>query len=159
MSGRKRASRSETALGSSNDVAARESSPVKKPKLAESANNGSVSLYYHRKNCATCGKSDDFLAKTGVIIPESSRRDATKNRVSPAEALEIVQHSACGQVLVAGRAGAVQTLVPNADGRWDGTALKSTVVGPSGFLRAPTIIKDKTMIVGFSSDAYKTMFA
>lgn len=40
----------------------------------------------------------------------------------------------------------------------DAATLKKVMLGPTGNLRAPTLRKGKTLIVGFNNDTYKEIF-
>ena len=43
-------------------------------------------------------------------------------------------------------------------GAADARALVKGIIGPSGNLRAPTIVVGKTMLVGFHPEAYEEVF-
>ena len=43
-------------------------------------------------------------------------------------------------------------------GRRDDAGLLAHMLGPTGYLRAPTIRKGKTVLVGFNEDAYASLF-
>jgi arsenate reductase-like glutaredoxin family protein len=40
----------------------------------------------------------------------------------------------------------------------DAATLTGLLLGPTGNLRAPTLVKDKTLIVGFDQDTYQKVF-
>ena len=40
----------------------------------------------------------------------------------------------------------------------DAATLKKLLLGPTGNLRAPTLLKGKTLVVGFEEDTYREVF-
>lgn len=83
-----------------------------------------------------------------VALEETS---ATKERKGAKEALELAR--SVSQIVVA-RGKKVVTFDMQADPPDDETLL-AHLLGPTGNLRAPTIRKGKTLLVGFSEEAYK----
>ena len=64
--------------------------------------------------------------------------------------------SAASRVIVA-KGGTVVTFDMNKD-RPDVETLLKHLLGPTGHLRAPTVRKGKTLLVGFSDEAYAKVF-
>lgn len=81
---------------------------------------------------------------TGTVV------NAAKDRLGPDEALELVrQHS----TLVVAKGKKVLTFNLKKDDVEDDDIL-GVIIGPSGWLRAPTWTRGKTVVVGFNEDAY-----
>ncbi len=108
-----------------------------------------VDWYLHRRNCATCAKSQSFLQKNCVPIKETT--DARKTRLGRAEALELAR-SANRVVVVR---GAIAITFDLKRDRPSDEELMAVMLGPTGNLRAPTIRRGKTLVVGFNPDAYR----
>lgn len=139
-------------------IVATEEPKAKKAKVSTSATNGSdsksgFSFYYFRKNCVTCGKAQSWLDKNPITCPVI--RDATKDRVSPAEAVKLA--AMCDVVYVA--KGKNLLTFDVASGKYDQSELRAAIVGPSGFLRAPAVINNGKMMVGFVEEGMTKTFA
>ena len=80
--------------------------------------------------------------------------DAKRVRKGPDEALEIAH--AASRVLVA-RGKKLLDYDMKKDAPEDDDLIKG-IIGPSGNLRAPTIVVGKTMMVGFHPEAYEELF-
>ncbi|MBN9520495.1 hypothetical protein J0H58_18540 [bacterium] len=80
--------------------------------------------------------------------------DATKTRIGPDEALALL-----GGVtkLVAAKGKKLEVFDLKADRPADDELL-ARLMGPTGNLRAPTARVGKTLMVGFSEEAYKQVF-
>ena len=76
--------------------------------------------------------------------------NAAKDRMGPDEALDLIRES--GKLVVA-KGKKVVTLNLKKDAPSDDDIL-SLVIGPSGWLRAPTWRRGKTVMVGFNEEAY-----
>jgi hypothetical protein len=86
----------------------------------------------------TCGKTQGFLAK--AKIDTAQQVDAKKVRLGPDQALGLVNQ--VDEVYVAKGAKVV---------------LLGLLLGPSGNLRAPTLRKGRTLLVGFDESTYKSV--
>ena len=76
--------------------------------------------------------------------------NAAKDRMGPDEALDLIRES--GKLVVA-KGKKVVTLNLKKDAPDDDHIL-GLVIGPSGWLRAPTWRRGKTVVVGFNEEAY-----
>ncbi len=97
----------------------------------------------------TCKKAQGYLETNAVQVTDQA--DATKQQRKREAALELAR-SATKVVAVRGKK--VVTFDMKKDAPDDETLL-AHVLGPTGNLRAPTIRKGKTLLVGFSEEAYK----
>jgi arsenate reductase-like glutaredoxin family protein len=99
----------------------------------------------------SCKKAQGFLEKNALAVTD--RRDAGKERKGRAEAVALAKTVA--KVIVARGKKAV-TFDMKADPPDDDT-LAAHLLGPSGNLRAPTVRKGDTLLVGFSEEAYRKL--
>src|SRR5438445_13501364 len=97
----------------------------------------------------TCKKAQGYLEKNDITAAEI--QDAGKKRRGPQEALALAR--AAARVVVA-RGKKVVAFDMKKDPPDDATLL-AHLLGPSGNLRAPTLRKGKTLLVGFSDDLYR----
>lgn len=103
--------------------------------------------YLHRKNCASCTKSEAWLAEQGIAAAEQV--DARKHRFDEAQAWELIQ--SCAQVYVA-RGKSWAAYDPNdAEQRAE---LGKKMLGPHGTLRAPALRFGKVMVIGYEPGMY-----
>ena len=109
---------------------------------------GKIDWYYHRNGCATCGRSLSFLQQANIAIGEQV--DARKDRIGPPEALKLVRSAA--QIWVA-RGKKVVHLDLKKEQPTD-EELKKLVIGPSGYLRAPTIRRGNKLYIGFQPEEF-----
>jgi arsenate reductase-like glutaredoxin family protein len=96
----------------------------------------------------TCKKAQGYLEKNAVTVTDA--QDAGKNRRGPKEALALARQA--DNVVVA-RGKKTVTFDMQKDPPDDATLL-AHLLGPSGNLRAPTVRKGKTLLVGFSDLLY-----
>lgn len=96
----------------------------------------------------TCGRAQEFLAQKSVQI--TTTVDAKKERLGPKDALELAR--AASEIFVAKGKKVVHVDIEK-DKPADAELLK-LLLGPSGNLRAPTIRKGKTLLVGFDAASY-----
>jgi arsenate reductase-like glutaredoxin family protein len=102
-----------------------------------------VDWYYHRLNCNTCQRADEFLA--AEKIPVAQQQNARKERFTPEEALKLARSA---RHVFATRGKKVvhfdmQAAPP------DDEELTRYVVGPSGNLRAPALRVGDRLFIGF----------
>ena len=111
-----------------------------------------VEWSYHRNGCNSCSKTVDYLEKHKVSI--ETQVNAKKTILANPEALELL-----GQVdeLYATK-GTKVIHVDLKKERPDDETLLNLVIGPSGKLRAPTLKKGRTLIVGFDEATYQHVF-
>ena len=112
-----------------------------------------VDWYYHRKNCMTCQRMDEFLAERDATAKETV--NARKDRLGPEEALRLA-HAA--NTIVVAKGKNVVRFDMKKDPPDDETLL-AHLIGPTGNLRAPTVRKGKTLLVGFNAEAFAPQFA
>ncbi|MCX7418602.1 MAG: ArsC family (seleno)protein [Planctomycetia bacterium] len=107
-----------------------------------------VDWYYHRKNCQTCTKSQDFMTSNSVAVSETI--DARKIRFEPKEAVAFVRQA--DEAWIA-RGKTVHKIAFKKEGMADADLLK-LIIGPSGFLRAPIIRRGKKIFIGFEPEQF-----
>jgi hypothetical protein len=96
-----------------------------------------------------CKKAQGFLAAQKYEV--KSHSDAKKDRRGPAEALELAR---CAEKIVVGRGNKVFTFDMKNQPP-DEKTLLSYILGPTGNLKAPTLRRGKTLLVGFSQAAFE----
>jgi arsenate reductase-like glutaredoxin family protein len=100
-----------------------------------------------------CKKAQGFLAAKEIEVKEQS--DAGKERRGPREALELAKSA---EKIVVGRRKKVVTFDMKNNPPDDKTLL-SHLLGPTGNLRAPTLRRGETLLVGFSEEAYRQVLS
>jgi arsenate reductase-like glutaredoxin family protein len=96
----------------------------------------------------SCKKAQGFLETNAVVVGHLT--DATREKKGRAEALALAKHAA--RVVVA-KGKKVVTFDMKSDPPDDDT-LAAHLLGPTGNLRAPTVLQGDTLLVGFSDEAY-----
>lgn len=111
-----------------------------------------VEWSYHRAGCNTCAKTEEFLAAHDVTVTE--KVNAKKTILQVQQALELL-HAADELYVTRGK-----TVIHHdfRKGRPSDEELLKLVIGPSGKLRAPTLRRGKTLIVGFDEATYAKLF-
>src|SRR4051812_19499682 len=99
----------------------------------------------------SCQKAQGFLESNDLA--GSERTDATKERKGRAEALALARRAE--RVIVA-RGKKVVTFDMTKDPPDDDT-LAAHLLGPTGNLKAPTLRRGTTLLVGFGEDAYRQL--
>jgi arsenate reductase-like glutaredoxin family protein len=99
----------------------------------------------------TCQRAQGFLEKKAVKVED--RTDATKNRKGREEALALAK-AADNIVVVKGKKVVEFDMKKD---RPDDETLIAYLLGPTGNLRAPTMRKGKTLLVGFNDDSYRAV--
>ena len=97
----------------------------------------------------TCKKAQGFLEKKAVAV--SDLTDASKFRKGREEALKLAK--AADKIVVARGKKIVTFDMKKAPP--DDDTLAANLLGPSGNLRAPTVRKGKTLLIGFNDEAYE----
>lgn len=111
-----------------------------------------VDWSYHRNGCKTCEKTAMFL--TDRQVPIAEQVNAKKITLADAEALELAAHA---DELYATKGTKVVHINLKKERPGD-DALLNLMIGPSGKLRAPTLKKGRTLIVGFDEVIYQHVF-
>jgi arsenate reductase-like glutaredoxin family protein len=101
----------------------------------------------------SCKRAQGFLETNALTAPNVT--DATRERRGRDEALKLA-HGADKIIVAKGKK--VVTFDMKKDAPDDETLL-AHLLGPTGNLRAPTLRTGKTLIVGFSEDAYREWLA
>jgi arsenate reductase-like glutaredoxin family protein len=99
----------------------------------------------------TCAKTQGFLAKHKVTVAEQA--DAKKATIKGPAALSVLE--GVDELYVA--KGKKVEHVDLRKARPDRATLLGLLLGPTGNLRAPTLRKGRTLIVGFEEDTYKKL--
>jgi hypothetical protein len=86
-------------------------------------------------------------------LQADSTTDASKERKGPDEALDLARHA---DRIVVAKGKKVVTFDMKKDAPDDKTLL-AHLLGPTGNLRAPTLRLGKTLLVGFSDEAYRQL--
>src|SRR5262245_33635801 len=97
----------------------------------------------------SCQKAQGFLEKNGVTVGDQA--NASKDRRGRTEALALAKSAS--RILVA-KGKKVVAFDMKKDPP-DEDTLATHLLGPTGNLRAPTIRKGTTLLVGFSEEAYR----
>ena len=100
----------------------------------------------------SCQKAQGFLETQQLTVKEQS--DAATERRGREEALALAKEAT--KVLVAKGKKVVTFDMKKAPP--DDDTLAAHLLGPTGNLRAPTLRKGKTLLVGFSEEAYQQVF-
>jgi arsenate reductase-like glutaredoxin family protein len=93
-------------------------------------------------------KAQEFLEQAKVAVKETV--DASKNKFPKEAAVALARNKATKVVGLRGEAD-LKKDPPDDD------TLAALLLGPTGNLKAPTILVGKTMIVGFNRAAYETL--
>jgi arsenate reductase-like glutaredoxin family protein len=101
----------------------------------------------------TCAKTQGFLAKHKLTVTEQA--DAKKATIKGAAALDFLA-GVDELYVVKGKKIEHVDLRKAKPGR---AALLALLLGPTGNLRAPTLRKGRTLIVGFEEETYKKVLA
>jgi len=99
----------------------------------------------------TCAKTQGFLARHKVTVAEQA--DAKKATIKGPAALSVLE--GVDELYVA--KGKKVEHVDLRKARPDRSTLLGLLLGPTGNLRAPTLRKGRTLIVGFEEDTYKKL--
>jgi len=99
----------------------------------------------------TCKKAHGFLGT--LSCKAASSEDSAKKKYGPTDALALL---ATVDKLIAIKGKKIVSFDLKKD-RPDDETILAHIVGPSGNLRAPTARVGKTMIVGFSEEAYQNL--
>lgn len=110
-----------------------------------------ITWIYHRQNCNGCARAHAWFEEHGVAIAGEAV-DARKVRLPAADAVALAKSKA--GVVVAGR-GANITVVDLKKNPPTDDELAKLLLGPSGNLKAPTVLVGKTLIVGCNEAAYE----
>jgi arsenate reductase-like glutaredoxin family protein len=99
-----------------------------------------------------CEKAQEFLEQKEITV--ASRADASKDRRQRDQAIALARSV---DKIVVGKGKKVTTIdIRGASPSDDELAM--LLLGRTGNLRAPTLRKGRTLLVGFSEAAYKQMF-
>lgn len=110
-----------------------------------------VDWYYHRKGCVSCARADAFLAQHGITSREIV--DGRKVKLAKRETVQMLRGT---QRLVVARGKAIHdwNLKKEPPVEKD---LFGAIMGPTGTLRAPSVRCGKTLLVGFSDEAWSAI--
>jgi arsenate reductase-like glutaredoxin family protein len=108
-----------------------------------------IDWMYYRKGCNTCKKATAYLEEIEAAEPIETV-DAVKVRYGNDEAIALLTRV---DKLVSVKGKKIETVSLKKDRPEDETLL-SLLMGPTGNLRAPTAIVGKTILVGFTPEAY-----
>ena len=100
----------------------------------------------------TCKNAQGFLGPAGVTAVETV--DATKTRIGPDEALALL----AGVTRLVAAKGKKLEVFDLKKARPADDELLARLIGPTGNLRAPTARVGRTLVVGFSEEAYRSVF-
>jgi arsenate reductase-like glutaredoxin family protein len=120
-----------------------------KPAFRGKAMSVKIDWLYHRKNCVTCQRARDFIAAEEISVLDQA--DARKERRDPEQALALAKEA--NKIIVA--KGAKVVMFDMKKDPPDDATLLAHLIGPTGNLRAPAVVKGKTLLIGFNEEAYK----
>lgn len=101
----------------------------------------------------TCARTQGFLAERNVTQKE--RVDAGKAKLGRKEALEL----AAGASKIIAAKGKKVVVFDMKKSPPDEETLLAAMLGPTGNLRAPTVRKGATVLIGFDQETYDKLFA
>lgn len=101
----------------------------------------------------TCKKAQGYLETNAWNVADQT--DAGKQRRGAAEALDLAKSA---KKIVVAKGKKIVTFDMQADPPDDETLL-AHLLGPSGNLRAPTLRKGYTLVVGFTEETYRQVLA
>ena len=101
----------------------------------------------------TCARTQEFLAKNKIETTQLT--DAKKQKKGPEEALALAANA---DTLYATKGKKVIHLDLK-KGKPLSEELLALMIGPSGNLRAPTIVKGRTLLVGFDQQTFSELFS
>ena len=110
-----------------------------------------IAWQYHRKGLTTCKKAQEFLEPISHTISETI--DASKTKIGLKEALVITQKAS---TIIAAKGSKITTLDLKKD-KPSNEDIAALIMGPTGNLRAPTLLVGSTLYIGFNEEAYKKM--
>jgi hypothetical protein len=96
-----------------------------------------------------CKKAQGFLERTDAQV--AAQTDASRERKGRDEALALAR----GADRVIAVRGKKVVIFDMREAPPDDATLLTHLLGPTGNLRAPTLRKGKTLLVGFSADVYR----
>ena len=99
----------------------------------------------------TCGKTQGYLAKKGIQTTEEV--NASKTKMGEKEALELARQA---DELYAAKGKKVVHIDLKKE-KPDRATILGLMLGPTGNLRAPTLRKGKTLIIGFDEETYSKL--
>ena len=99
----------------------------------------------------TCAKTQGYLAKHKITVAQQA--DAKKATIKGAAALDVLD--GVDELYVA--KGKKIEHVDLRKAKPDRATLLGLLLGPTGNLRAPTLRKGRTLIVGFEAETYKKL--
>jgi arsenate reductase-like glutaredoxin family protein len=97
----------------------------------------------------SCKRAQGYLEKHALQASEVV--DASKERKGRAEALQLAKTA---ETIVVAKGSKIATFDMKKS-RPDDDTLLAHLLGPTGNLRAPTIRKGKTLLVGFNEEVYR----
>jgi arsenate reductase-like glutaredoxin family protein len=97
----------------------------------------------------TCKKAQGYLESNAVQVADQA--DASKDRKGRAEALRLAKSA--DKIVVAKGKNVVTFDMKQSPP--DDDTLAASLLGPTGNLRAPTVRKGKTLLIGFNDEAYE----
>jgi arsenate reductase-like glutaredoxin family protein len=113
----------------------------------------SIEWMYHRNNCETCAKAQEFLGRKNVKPEEVV--DARKVRFDKAEAVKLARKSDT----IFSTKGQKVIQLDLKTGSASDDEIAALIMGPSGNLRAPAFRSGKNLMVGFNADTYESLLS
>ena len=111
-----------------------------------------IDFSYHRPGWKTCGKTQEYLAE--AEIETKTEINAKKETLKFEDAKELI---AKANKLYVAKGKKITTIDLKKESPDDET-LQKLVLGPTGNLRAPTLVKGKNLIIGFNEEMYGDVF-
>jgi arsenate reductase-like glutaredoxin family protein len=106
-----------------------------------------IDWYYTRKGCKTCNKTNDYLEKNKLAVKDQLE---AKAKLGKKDALQLASRASSIRIA---KGKKVMTYNMKKDRPSDDELLQG-MLGPTGNLRAPAIMKGKTLIIGFNEEMY-----
>jgi len=110
-----------------------------------------IDWYYHRNGWTGCARTQAFLAQHNINVEE---KESASRKLQATDAKKLL-HGVELVWICKGKKVESYSLQSNSISSNDIVAL---ILGPTGNLRAPTIITGKKLLVGFNEDTFSEVF-
>ena len=111
-----------------------------------------IQWHYHRAGWTSCIKAQEFLANAGIepkVVEKPSKPPYRNEKVRDLLASASKLFAAKGKKTL--KVNLKSEIISDED-------IAKFLLGPTGNLRAPTMVLGKTLVVGFNQDLYEEIF-
>jgi arsenate reductase-like glutaredoxin family protein len=107
----------------------------------------SIDWYYTRNGCKTCNKTNAYIEEKNLAVKEEMQ---AKVKLGRDDALKLASRAASIRI-AKGKKILAYDMINEPPGNDE---LLQGMLGPTGNLRAPAIIRGKTLLIGFNEEMY-----